>query len=32
MIRTLYIDREPYTTTPKPELVRILEDKTNEKQ
>lgn len=25
MIRTMYIDREPFTTTPKPELVRILE-------
>ncbi|CAD8076144.1 unnamed protein product [Paramecium sonneborni] len=31
MIRTLYIDREPYTTTPKPELVRILEEKTTQK-
>lgn len=28
MIRILYIDREPFTTAPKPELVRILEDKT----
>ncbi|CAD8153241.1 unnamed protein product [Paramecium pentaurelia] len=32
MIRTLYIDREPYTTTPKPELVKILENKTTQKQ
>ncbi|CAK68868.1 unnamed protein product (macronuclear) [Paramecium tetraurelia] len=31
MIRTLYIDREPYTTTPKPELVRIQEEKTTQK-